>query len=428
MQKRIIDESLSLVPYYPNYEEALKWYQDPQLCKQVDNIDHVYTLDKLKAMYDHMSSHGECYYIEYKGRLVGDITLNDNDEICIVVSREYQNRHIGRKSVKNIIDLAKEKGIRYLKAEIYSFNEQSKKMFSSLGFRHIDNNLYMLNQNRIEASDLYLDKARFCDWSDMYENVWSRPECSRYMRWSLTENENDAQIRIRKTIEFQRDHDTYLVYEKKSGKAIGFAGVEKIFTLACEEAGICLGAEYMGKGYGKQILKALMDYAGKEYGAKEFLYSTREENTASKKLAAFFGFKQVGSENMVDDRDGHTYKILRYRKSLTETDVGDFGINEMKTMQRSLQLKYQGKWETIGPETGKNKLLWMIGEIGEVTDIIKKNGGTKSCEDLNLRKNLIEELADVLMYYNDVLLCYGITAEELKKCYTEKYERNLNRW
>lgn len=32
------------------------------------------------------------------------------------------------------------------------------------------------------------------------------------------------------------------------------------------------------------------------------------------------------------------------------------------------------------------------------------------------------------MYYNDVLLCYGITAEELKKAYTEKYQRNMTRW
>lgn len=43
-------------------------------------------------------------------------------------------------------------------------------------------------------------------------------------------------------------------------------------------------------------------------------------------------------------------------------------------MQRKLQEKYKDKWEAIGPET--NKLLWMIGEIGEVIDIVKKNGGT----------------------------------------------------
>ena len=106
----------------------------------------------------------------------------------------------------------------------------------------------------------------------------------------------------------------------------------------------------------------------------------------------------------------------------------DFGINEMLEMQTALQEKYKDKWEGISPETGKNKLLWMIGEAGEVIDIIKKNGDRPSCEDPFLRSRLVEELADVLMYYNDVLLCYGISAEELKASYTAKFERNMKRW
>ena len=75
--------------------------------------------------------------------------------------------------------------------------------------------------------------------------------------------------------------------------------------------------------------------------------------------------------------------------------MNDFGINEMQEMQKALQEKYKDKWEGISPEIGKNKLLWMIGEIGEVIDIIKKNGGEKACKDEALRKDLIEEMADV---------------------------------
>lgn len=106
----------------------------------------------------------------------------------------------------------------------------------------------------------------------------------------------------------------------------------------------------------------------------------------------------------------------------------DFGMNEMQEMQRTLQDKYKHKWEPICPETGKNKLLWMIAEIGEVIDIVKKHGGLNASTDDELRKDLIEELADVLMYYNDVMLCYGITAEELKQAYAEKFEKNMKRW
>ena len=108
--------------------------------------------------------------------------------------------------------------------------------------------------------------------------------------------------------------------------------------------------------------------------------------------------------------------------------MADFTINEMQAMQRTLQERYRHKWEPIGPATGQNKLLWMIGEIGEVIDIVKKNGGQTACTDPDLRGALVEELADVLMYYNDILLCYGISAEELKTVYTEKFEKNMGRW
>ena len=97
-------------------------------------------------------------------------------------------------------------------------------------------------------------------------------------------------------------------------------------------------------------------------------------------------------------------------------------------MQKKLQEHYKTIWEPIAPESGKNKLLWMIGEVGEVIDIVKKNGGEKASKDEKLRKDLVEELADVLMYYKDVLLCYDITPEELKQAYTEKFERNMKRW
>ena len=108
--------------------------------------------------------------------------------------------------------------------------------------------------------------------------------------------------------------------------------------------------------------------------------------------------------------------------------MSDFGINEMQEMQKRLQNKYKNIWEPITPGNGKNKLLWMIGEIGEVIDIIKKNGDLKACSDTKLRENLIEEMADVLMYYNDVMLCYGISVDELKQSYIKKFEKNMKRW
>ena len=108
--------------------------------------------------------------------------------------------------------------------------------------------------------------------------------------------------------------------------------------------------------------------------------------------------------------------------------MSDFTIKDMLAMQQTLQEKYKDKWKTICSEAGKHKLLWLLGEIGEVIDIIKKNGDQNAVEDLDLRQHLVEEMADVLMYYNDVLLCYGISEQELKEAYIAKFEKNMTRW
>ena len=168
----------------------------------------------------------------------------------------------------------------------------------------------------IETESLILDKAKFSDWKEMYRNVWSQPESARYMAWSITTSEEAAKIRIVKTIAFQKEHDTYVVYEKSSGKAIGFAGVEKLEPCMYEEAGICLGPNYVGKGFGRQILQGLIQYCKEQFGAKEFIYSTRDENTASNRLAKSFGFLLISSAAKIDSKDGHSYNLLQYSLKL----------------------------------------------------------------------------------------------------------------
>ena len=63
-----------------------------------------------------------------------------------------------------------------------------------------------------------------------------------------------------------------------------------------------------------------------------------------------------------------------------------------------------------------------------MADIVKKNGGEKACTDPEIRPHLIEEMADVLMYFNDIMLCYSISEEDLKEAYTKKFESNMTRW
>lgn len=134
MTERTVDSDIRLIPYYRNDAASLPWYQDPDVCKQVDDRDTPYDLELLHSMYDYLSSHGGCWYIEYRGVLVGDVSLRDNGEIAIVVCKRYQNRHIGRRCVMDMLALAGEKGMEQVTANIYSLNRQSQRMFLSAGF------------------------------------------------------------------------------------------------------------------------------------------------------------------------------------------------------------------------------------------------------------------------------------------------------
>lgn len=133
-------------------------------------------------------------------------------------------------------------------------------------------------------------------------------------------------------------------------------------------------------------------------------------------------------ENVIDFYSALVNEVFYKSEVVGGDSLAEFTVNEMKEMQEILQEKYKDKWEGISPEIGKNKLLWMIGEIGEVIDIVKQHGGLKASQDEELRQALIEELADVLMYYNDILLCYDISSDELKSVYIDKFNKNMKRW
>lgn len=106
----------------------------------------------------------------------------------------------------------------------------------------------------------------------------------------------------------------------------------------------------------------------------------------------------------------------------------DLGFREMQEIQKQLQEKYKEQWPPLSPELGRDELLWLMSELGEVADVMKKEGDRKIMEDQDVRAHFIEEMADVMMYFNDVMLCYDISVEEMRQIYLEKHQRNMSRW
>ncbi len=104
----------------------------------------------------------------------------------------------------------------------------------------------------------------------------------------------------------------------------------------------------------------------------------------------------------------------------------DLNFTEMFDMQKKL-LALNPKWEGFEPKYARNRILWLVEELGESISIIKKKGDDKIMNDPIVREHFCTEMADVLMYLNDALLCYDITPQEIATAYKNKHIYNLGR-
>lgn len=204
-------------------------------------------------------------------------------------------------------------------------------------------------RKRIETENLILDTAVFSDWEAMYRNLWSQEESAKYMRWRVTQSAEEAQERMRRTIAWQKEHPlAWTVFRKAhkgsvcvrrsagraiggavsragekvagetirnmTGEAIGFAGITKIADGVYEDTGIAVGPAFVRRGYGRQIVGALLEYCFWELGAERFVYSCRSLNLASCALALSCGFRRTHSETRTDPQNGSQYVLEFYEQ------------------------------------------------------------------------------------------------------------------
>ena len=104
----------------------------------------------------------------------------------------------------------------------------------------------------------------------------------------------------------------------------------------------------------------------------------------------------------------------------------DLSLSQILAMQKDLYERHAHEWSPLEPAYGKDSLLYMMEEVGEVIAVIKKRGEAIP-KDADVRDAFLEEMADVLMYYADVLLRYQVTPEEFAEAYLKKHYRNMGR-
>ena len=107
--------------------------------------------------------------------------------------------------------------------------------------------------------------------------------------------------------------------------------------------------------------------------------------------------------------------------------MSDLTFSDMQKMQYQLWEKNKEQWSPLEPEQARNHFLWMIGEVGEALEIVKKSGEVNIMSDPAVKSAFVEEMCDVLMYFNDILMRYKVEPEDIADIYVKKFNKNMGR-
>ena len=163
---------------------------------------------------------------------------------------------------------------------------------------------------QLETKDLILGKARQEDLEAIYMNYWSSEISAQYMLWSPQKNLDEAQDRLNRTINYQKDNFAFFIYEKASNQPIGQVAMKEVEKGIWEDCGIGMGENFVGKGYGKQILTCIINYLFSELNAEKIICSCHPDNISSQKMQLSCGMKFTHFQPYTREKDNVTYMAM----------------------------------------------------------------------------------------------------------------------
>ncbi len=258
----------------------------------------------------------------------------------------------------------------------------------------------------IRTPRLLLRKLRFEDVWDYYERIGSDGDVTRYMLFDPHQDISESLASIEKTLRRYEEGRCY-----RWGVALpeddSLIGVIDLLRLN-EEDNSCsfaymLAADQWGKGYGTEILTAVIQFAFEELGVERISADHFAANAASGAVMRKAGMRHTGTipgkySKYGLPHDAECYEILRSQHS-------PLTANE-----------YQKKaMHTLNPALSRNDVLLngvmgLCGESGEVIDLVKKH--LHQGHDLD-KKKLAKELGDVAWYLAETAWALDIPLEEI---------------
>ena len=177
-------------------------------------------------------------------------------------------------------------------------------------------------RDRIETEHLVLRKAQEEDLPAIWHNVWRDGELARMMLWKPTESREAAVVRMERTMAYQKENHAYFVCLKQNDEPIGFAGITETGAGEFEETGICIAQDWQNRGFGKEVLLALVRLAFDTLGGHGFRYGCFHENLASAALCKGCGFTYSHSKEQIREWDGYAYRCDYYTLERDADTIG----------------------------------------------------------------------------------------------------------
>lgn len=135
------------------------------------------------------------------------------------------------------------------------------------------------------------------DLSQLYEVYETLSECEYIEPLYEWEKEKEFTINYIKNMYGFFNYGLWLVFEKRSGRLIGRAGIEnrEIDGELRQELGYLIRKDSQRKGYAYEACLAIMEYAKDEIGIEQLFLCSEKENKPSVSLAQNLGFELYAS-------------------------------------------------------------------------------------------------------------------------------------
>lgn len=170
-------------------------------------------------------------------------------------------------------------------------------------------------RERFEGERIVLRKARMSDLDAVAANIYCDAELLSTMFLNISRDRAEAESRLARTIAFQKERPLYFVARKDTDEVIGLCGLCEEAEGIWSEAGLAIARKEQGRGFGREMLAILLDYAFRELGARQFVYSCMDTNTRSRNLALSFGFQYESTSSTVREYDQKKFNLERYSLS-----------------------------------------------------------------------------------------------------------------